>query len=73
MKTSDKLLKAFDEFRPHINGHTTSINLFFEALEEIKQIEEELMQEYMKEYPPFSAPYPDFDEWVKQKRNKINI
>jgi len=35
MKTSDKLLKAFQEFRPHIVGHNTAMELFLEAVNEV--------------------------------------
>jgi hypothetical protein len=42
MKTSDKLIEAFEKFRPHINGHRTSIDLFLEALKEVEVMEQEL-------------------------------
>ncbi len=37
----------------------------------------EIEQEYMKENPPFSAPYPDFTDWLKRhyeapKRKRLN-
>lgn len=42
MKTSDKLSEAYNKFRPHINGHRTAMNLFFEALREVEEMEQEL-------------------------------
>lgn len=39
MKTSEKLLKAFHSFRPHISGHKTAMDLFFEALREVEKME----------------------------------
>ena len=42
MTASDKLWKAFQEFRPHINGHKTAIDLFFQGLEEVKNNENRL-------------------------------
>ena len=42
MNTKDKLLKAFDEFRPHINGHKTAMDLFFEAIEEVDSMQSEI-------------------------------
>lgn len=42
MKTSDKLIEAYDKFRPHINGHKTAMDLFLEALKEVKEMEQEL-------------------------------
>ena len=40
MKPSEKLLKAFDEFRPHLSGHKTAIELFLFAIEEVKYLEQ---------------------------------
>ena len=40
MKASDKLEEAFKRFRPHINGHATAMDLFHEALKEVKKMEE---------------------------------
>lgn len=40
MKTSEKLLKAFQQFRPHINGHRTAMELFFEAVKEVEDKEQ---------------------------------
>lgn len=42
MKTSEKLEQAFHEFRPHINGHNTAMELFLEALREVKDLESRL-------------------------------
>lgn len=42
MNTKEKLLKAFDQFRPHINGHKTAMNLFFEAVEEVEKLQEQV-------------------------------
>jgi len=32
-EAKQKLLNAFDKFRPHINGHHTAIEEFFEGIE----------------------------------------
>ena len=40
MKPSEKLLKAFNEFRPHLSGHKTTIELFLFAVEEVKCLEQ---------------------------------
>ena len=42
MTTAKKLLTAFEEFRPHINGHTTAINLFLEAVDEVSDLQDTL-------------------------------
>jgi hypothetical protein len=42
MKISDKLIEAFERFRPHVNGHISAINIFLEAVEEVKEMENEL-------------------------------
>jgi len=42
MKTEEKLLEAFDKFRPHINGHKTAIDLFFEGIAEVEKMQKEL-------------------------------
>ena len=45
MKTSDKLLTAFNEFRPHIQGHNTAMDLFLEAVSEVQLLESTLRLE----------------------------
>lgn len=40
MRTSDKLKEAFEQFRPHIVGHKTAMDLFCEALEEVEKMEQ---------------------------------
>ena len=42
MKTKEKLLEAFGKFRPHITGHTTAMDLFFEAITEVDKMQEEI-------------------------------
>lgn len=42
MNTKEKLLEAFQQFRPHINGHRTAMNLFFEAIEEVEKLQEQV-------------------------------
>lgn len=56
-KTSDKLLKALELFRPHINGHKTAINLFNEALEEVREMERNVVSKTteLKEIPKFKS------------------
>ena len=46
MKTSDKLIEAYDKFRPHINGHRCAMNLFLEALKEVEEMEKELSKSH---------------------------
>lgn len=42
MDTKEKLLKAFEQFRPHINGHKTAIDLFFEGIKEVEDLQEQV-------------------------------
>ena len=42
MNTAEKLLKAFEQFRPHINGHKTAIDLFFEAVKEVEDLQKQV-------------------------------
>ena len=42
MDTKEKLLKAFERFRPHINGHKTAIDLFFEGIKEVEDLQEQV-------------------------------
>jgi len=44
MKTSEKLIRAFEEFRPHLTGHETAMDLFLEALYEVEKMEVESKQ-----------------------------
>jgi hypothetical protein len=39
MKTSEKLKFVFEKFRPHINGHITTINEFWLIIEEVEEME----------------------------------
>lgn len=42
MDTKEKLLKAFEQFRPHINGHKTAIDLFFEGIKEVEDLQKQV-------------------------------
>lgn len=42
MKTVNKLMQAFEKFRPHINGHKTAMELFFEAVREVEELEKKV-------------------------------
>ena len=42
MKTVNKLMQAFEIFRPHINGHKTAMELFFEAVREVEELEKKV-------------------------------
>ena len=42
MNTAEKLLKAFEHFRPHINGHKTAMDLFFEAVKEVEDLQKQV-------------------------------
>lgn len=42
MTAKEKLLEAFGKFRPHITGHTTAMDLFFEAITEVDKMQEEI-------------------------------
>ena len=42
MKTVNKLMQAFEKFRPHIKGHKTAMGLFFEAVREVEELEKKV-------------------------------
>lgn len=42
MNTAEKLLKAFEQFRPHINGHKTAMDLFFEGVKEVEDLQKQV-------------------------------
>ena len=52
METSTKLKEVFDKFRPHVNGHETTINLFLEVIKEVEEMEDKLSAGYFIDILP---------------------
>ena len=78
MSTSDKLLRAFDVFRPHIHGHTTHMNLFLEAVEEVKKMEEKETAKHKLCNDPWTACdecLNNYEKWkeINNETNKVSF
>lgn len=73
MSASDKLLRAFDVFLPHISGHKTHMNLFLEAVEEVREMEEKEASKHKKCNDPWTACdecLDKFENWKQENKDK---
>lgn len=74
VKISDVIsnFTGMDEFNHEIRVNKLyDLFISFPSFPAQKNIEiqtfEEALERYMKDYPPFSAPYPNYQEWLEQE------